>query len=167
MKTDEKVVALANPEPTDPEKAAAKAVMRSRKIAAPRLKITPVETENGPANVVSPDFADAAHGHILLANAFGTADSDFLAEVMNQLYNASSKGEQNLNFFVAVIKGVEPRDQIETMLAAQMAAVHCLTMEFAAKLANATDLVWRDSAERTVNKLARTLAMQVEALKRY
>jgi hypothetical protein len=53
------------------------------------------------------------------------------------------------------------------MLAAQIAAIHSLTMEFAARLANAGDLAWRDSAERTLNKLARTFAAQVETLKRY
>jgi hypothetical protein len=63
---------------------------------------------------------------------------------------------------VAVIKGIEPKDQLETMLAA-----HSLTMEFACRLANAGDLAWRDSAERTLNKLARTFAAQVETLKRY
>jgi hypothetical protein len=90
---------------------------------------------------------------------------------VTQLYAASTaKGEANeqrLNFLVSVIKSIKPEDQIESMLSAQMGAIHCLTMEFAAKLANATDLVWRESAERTVNKLARTFAMQVEALKRY
>jgi len=145
--------------------------MRARRIKTPRLKITPTETETGPANVVSADHPDPHYGQVLLANAFATADDDFLAEVMTQLYGASTKdsqaSEQRLNFMVAVIKGIKPQDQLETMLAAQMAAVHSLTMEFASRLANAGDLAWRDSAERTLNKLARTFAVQVEALKRY
>ena len=33
-----------------------------------------------------------------------------------------------LNFIIAVIKGIEPRDQLEAMLAAQMGAIHMLTM---------------------------------------
>jgi len=179
MKTNtppkEKIVAL-KPEPTDAEKAAAKAVMRARKIAAPRLKITQTQTEAGPANVVSPDHPDPHYGHVLLANAFATADSDFLAEIMTQLYKASSKGseaseqrlnEQRLNFALAVIKGIKPQDQIETMLGAQMGAVHGLVMEFAGRLLRTEDLAWRDSASTILNKLARTFAMQVEALKRY
>ena len=32
---------------------------------------------------------------------------------------------------LAVVKGLEPRDQMEAMLAAQMAAVHVATMTFA------------------------------------
>ena len=40
-------------------------------------------------------------------------------------------------------------------------------MTFARRLANADTLEQRDSAERTFNKLTRTFAAQVEALKRY
>jgi hypothetical protein len=58
-------------------------------------------------------------------------------------------------------------DQLEAMLAAQIAAVHVLTMSFATRLVNAENLVQRDSAERALNKLARTFVAQVEALKRY
>jgi hypothetical protein len=168
--------ALAKPDPTDAEKQAAKAVMRARKIPAPRLKITRTETEAGTANVVSPDHPDPAYGNVLLANALATADGDFLAEIMTQLYKASSKGseaseqrlnEQRLNFALAVIKGIKPQDQIETMLGAQMGAVHGLVMEFAGRLLRTEDLAWRDSASTILNKLARTFAMQVEALKRY
>jgi hypothetical protein len=75
--------------------------------------------------------------------------------------------ERRLNFMVSVIKGIEPKDQLETMLAAQMAAVHSLTMDFAGRLARADDRIQLDSFERTLNKLARTFAAQVEALKRY
>jgi len=72
-----------------------------------------------------------------------------------------------LNFFAAVIKGIRPKDEVESMIAAQMAVIHSLTMEFATKLALAGDLIWRDSAERTLNRLARTFTALVEALKRY
>ena len=39
--------------------------------------------------------------------------------------------EEGLNFMLAMTKGIEPRDQVEAMLAAQMAAVHNATMTFA------------------------------------
>ena len=32
--------------------------------------------------------------------------------------------ERSVNFMLSVMKGIEPRDEIEMMLAAQMAAVH-------------------------------------------
>ena len=68
---------------------------------------------------------------------------------------------------LAVVKGIEPRDQIEAMLAAQMAAVHMASMTFARRLAHVDNIPQQDSAERAFNKLTRTFAAQVEALKRY
>ena len=68
---------------------------------------------------------------------------------------------------LSVVKGVEPKDQVEAMLAAQMAVVHMATMTFAHRLAHVDNIPQQDSAERAFNKLARTFAAQVEALKRY
>ena len=53
------------------------------------------------------------------------------------------------------------------MLAAQMAAIHVATLTLAQRLAHAEILPQQDSAERALNKLARTFATQMEALKRY
>ena len=68
---------------------------------------------------------------------------------------------------LSVIKGIEPKDQVEAMLAAQMAAVHMSTMTFARRLAHVDNIPQQDSAERAFNKLCRTFAAQVEALRRY
>jgi len=109
--------------------------------------------------------------HILLMEALGTRDEDFLDGILNQLLNVGSRAgkvdERGLNFLLSVIKGVKPRDQVEALLAAQMAAVHAATMTFAWRLARVQTIPQRDSAERAFNKLARTFAAQVEALKRY
>src|SRR5687768_6467007 len=59
------------------------------------------------------------------------------------------------------------RDQIEAMLASQMAAVHIAAMTFARRLANVDTISQQDSAERAFTKLLRTFATQMEALKRY
>jgi hypothetical protein len=75
--------------------------------------------------------------------------------------------EQALNFMLAAVKGIEPRDQVEAMLAAQMAAVHQAMMTFARRLAHVEIIQQQDSAERAFNKLSRTFATQMEALKRY
>jgi hypothetical protein len=68
---------------------------------------------------------------------------------------------------LAVVKGIDPKDQVEAMLGAQMAAVHMATMTFARRLAHSETIQHQDSAERTFNKLTRTFASQLEALKRY
>ena len=68
---------------------------------------------------------------------------------------------------VSVVRGIEPRDQIETMLATQMAAIHNAIMTFTRRLAHVENIPQQDSAERALNKLARTFVSQMEALKRY
>ncbi|MGI8854099.1 MAG: hypothetical protein ACR2GC_12620 [Methyloceanibacter sp.] len=106
-----------------------------------------------------------------MMQALGSTDSDFVDGLIPQLANASARkghtGAEALNFMLAVIKSIAPQDEIESMLAAQMAAVHMMVMNFTSRLANASTLQQQDSAERALNKLARTFATQVEALKRY
>jgi hypothetical protein len=69
---------------------------------------------------------------------------------------------------LSVVKGIQPRDHLEAMLAAQMAAVHMATMTFAQRLAQVENIIpQQDSAERAFNKLSRTFTTQMEALKRY
>lgn len=103
--------------------------------------------------------------------AFGNADRDFLHGILQQLANAGSQSkeisEDGLNFMLSVIKGIEPRDQLEAMLAAQIAAVHMATMTFARRLGDVETIPQQDSAERAFNKLARTFVSQMEGLKRY
>jgi hypothetical protein len=110
------------------------------------------------------------HVHIRLMEALGTTDLDFLDGVLCQLLKVGRDGrvdERGLNFLLSVIKGVKPRDQVEALLAAQMAAVHAATMTMAFRLGRTETIPQQDSAERAFNKLARTFAAQVEALKRY
>lgn len=156
-------------QPTVREQAALKAhadrVEQSK--PAPRIKVTNGDGETK----LEPDHPDLGLGTSLLMEAIGTADHDFLVAFIKQLASASSGkdrvDEEALNFMLAVVKGIEPQDQIETMLAAQMAAVHSAVMTFTRRLARVETLAQQDSAERTLNKLARTYAAQMEALKRY
>jgi hypothetical protein len=140
---------------------------RRRQKPLPRVKLS---VSDG-VGAISPDHADKATGVSLLMEALGTADSDFLSGLLQQLANAGTKGrevnEDELNFMLAMVRGVSPRDEIEAMLASQMAATHNAIMTFARRLNHVEALPQQDSAERACNKLARTFAAQVEALKRY
>jgi hypothetical protein len=125
---------------------------------------------DGDTAKINPDHPDAVIGTLALMQAIGTADLDFYDGLMLQLVNASKGGgppEKAVNFMLAVIKGIEPRDQTEAMLASQMAAVHMASMTFARRLASVDTIPQQDSAQNAFNKLARTFAAQVEALKRY
>jgi hypothetical protein len=129
---------------------------------APRIKV-------GEAAKLAPDHPEPAVGQVLLMAALGTADHDFYGGLVRQLGEASAQGgtvdEHALNFMLSVVKGIKPRDQVEAMLAAQMAAVHMATLACARRLACAD--APSDGAERALNRLSRTYVAQMDALARY
>lgn len=106
-----------------------------------------------------------------LKAAFGSESKDFVVGLVRQLTNIGSIGEtpdeEGVAFVTSVVSGIEPRDQQEAMLAAQMAAVHNAVMTTARQLANAVDVKTIEIKERSLNRLTRTYAMQLEGLKRY
>jgi hypothetical protein len=161
-KTKPKTPPRYSPKPE--ERAAIEKAFEQRNIPpAPRLKVE--------KNQVSIDHPNHLIGYLLMQNALGTSDSDFTTGLLDQLAKATSAGatvrESDLNFMVSVIKGIEPRDQMESLLAAQMAAVHMTMMRFLQHLPLVESLPQQDSAERAINKFARTFTSQMEALKRY
>ena len=154
-------------EPTPIEAKAIEAYMAAKETRGPRLKMIVTGKD---AVTIGPDHPDTLIGTIDLMRAIGTTDREFFKGLVGQLANASKEAEaseRGLNFMLAVIKGIQPRDQIEAMLGAQMAAVHMASMTFARRLAHVDNIPQQDSAQTAFNKLARTFAAQVEALKRY
>jgi hypothetical protein len=108
---------------------------------------------------------------MLLKNATGASDLMFLNGIMDQLARSATEGskidEGKLNFMLSVVRSTNPKDQLEAMLATQMAAVHQAMMGVASKLANTHDELQVDSLTRAFNNLARTFAAQMDTLKRY
>ena len=156
-------------EPTAEERRAVE-VHRDRR-RRQRLQIRAKASMKGEVVSLEPDHVDAAFGELLLMDALGTTQLDFSHGLFAQFANAATKGrvidEQQLNFMLSMVTGIEPRDQLEAMLAAQMAAVHNATMTFARRLNHVDNIQQQDSAERAFNKLARTFACQLQALKVY
>lgn len=140
---------------------------RQKTKAGARLKR--FQTENG--DQVAIDHKSDAAGYALFMESVGTSNPDFAQGLIRQIVNTGSQGkdvdEEGSNFVLSVIAGIEPRDQVEAMLATQMAAVHLATMTFSRRLAHVENLHQQDAAEKAFNKLARTFTTQVEALKRY
>jgi hypothetical protein len=130
--------------------------------AAPRTKVLD-------GGAIAFDHPDSAVGEVRPMAALGTTDRDLYRGIVEQLGDAASLGcdEQALDFMLSVVKSIKPRDQVETMLAVQMAEVHMATLTSARLLARATAMVQQEYAERALNKLARTFATQTEALRRY
>jgi hypothetical protein len=154
-------------EATERERAALRNIVeRNAAAPAPRLKVLHEETLR-----IFPDHPVEIVGGALLMEALGTTSFDFYDGLIGQLANASLRAgkvnERDLNFMLSIVKGIKPKDEIEAMLAAQMALVHVAMVAAARNLAHAELIPQQDSGERTVNKLARTFATQMEALKRY
>ena len=149
---------------TDDEQAMA--ARHSKLQKRPKARIT-IEDKN----VIGFDHEDQSIGQFALMDALGTSDSDFFGPFLSQLANAASVGteaqEGPTNFMISVIKGIEPKDQLEAMLAAQMAAVHMATMTFARRLNHVENIQQEDAAEKAFNKLTRTFISQMEALRKY
>jgi hypothetical protein len=122
-------------------------------------------------SVFTLDHADKETGQLLLMEALGTAEPAFLEALLAQIVNAGTTGqepdERAARQLVATVKGIAPRDHVEAMLAAQMAATNALTMTFARRLNLVDTVPQQDSAVNAFNKLARTFAAQADTLKRY
>jgi len=155
--------------PTPKEREAVEAFFANKGKAKPSPNLS-VRNERG-KSIIELDHADATTAAMLLMDAIGTTSGAFLDGLLSQIANAASKGVEAeasaINFMLAIIKGIEPKDQVEAMLAAQMAAVHNATMTFARRLNHVDNIPQQDSASNAFNKLARTFAAQMEALRRY
>ena len=167
---DKTTEALEKPyEPAPYERMALQAYLAQtkEKPLSPRIKVT----EKNGMTTLAPDHPKPSIAHVLLLEALGSRDFDFLSGLLKQLCDVIAHGrstdEDGLNFMLSVVKGIEPHDQLEAMLAAQMAVTHDAVMTFARRLKHVENIPQQDSTERAFNKLARTFAVQVETLKRY
>lgn len=109
--------------------------------------------------------------HPTWMNAIGTEYvnlSEFVAEQMLILAAPGDKvSPKELSFLTETVMGIAPADHVEMMLSTQMATVHLMTMNMAAKSRRATNIQQVDVFVRQTNQLMRTFTAQVEALKKY
>lgn len=159
--------ASASYEPTEHEASALDRLekRRERSSPAPRFKIEEV------SNRASLDHPNLAVGFELLTEALGSADLDFTCGVIRQLAEAITRNgrlhDEDINFLIATIKDLKPRDQAETLLVAQMGTVHMAIMNFAKLLGNVNSFQQQESLVSSWTKLLRTYTTQIETLKRY
>jgi len=123
------------------------------------------------AKAVSPDHPDLETGTALWMDALGTTDVAVLEALMGQLANLTMTdgklNEDQLNQTLALIRGIDPQDPVEAMLAAQMAAIHTATLTYARRAAIADTFMEGELSEKAFNRLSRTFIAQVDALKKY
>lgn len=159
------------PELTEPETAAIAALREKRRsrVRAPDLELT--FNEEARALSIGHKERDSASANALAMHELGTVDTRFYEGVLEQVAALGKQGsaisETSSNFVMSVVAGVQPQDEVEAMLAIQMGAIHQATMMMARRINHVDNIPQQDSAERALNKLARTFTSQVETLKRY
>ena len=165
---DAKVDALlASFTPAQREKVEAVAKRAKARLSGPQMEL---ELREGVLHIsfahANPDAAN-----LVLMAELASCDPAFLFGVTGHIAGIGRHGakvdEGASNFLLSVVRAVEPRDELEALLAVQMGAIHQATMMMARRLNHVETIPQQDAAERALNKLARTYAMQMETLKRY
>ena len=155
--------------PTEQESAAAQRLLdrKSCRPPSPRFKVA----YKGTVTNIEADHAHPASNFVLLADALSTGNLRFASGLLNQIADVSRSGSQltanDVNFMLATIHEIGPKDPTEALLAIQMAAVHNAVMVAARRLNHVENIPQQDSTSNALNKLSRTFCAQIEALKRY
>ena len=110
-----------------------------------------------------------------VCDASGSKNDSFTTALTHQalrsLWLAHAEGEEReqiIEAVVASLKGINPKDELEGMLAAQMVATHAASMEcFRRAMIEGQPCESRDANLNYASKLTRTYTTQIEALKKY
>lgn len=154
---------------SDSDRAAAASFLSRKKHRAqlPKSKIS----SSGAAYSIGWDHPVPGVADIHAANLVHSDDLAFSRGFTLQLARSVSRSDslrsEDIDYALAVVRAIEPRDPTEALLAAQMAAVHAATMHAAQYLGSCQTLQQQDSASNMFNKLARTFAAQIETMKKY
>ena len=164
-----KVPAVAQRPPSEAEKRAIAEASTQLKQRSPRVKVNVARKGKG-CGFIAP-HADALGCQNRLMNAFGTSSFEFMDAELTRLLTLFRDREGGIdlragNAALAVIDGIKPQNEIEAMLAAQIAVTHALTMKFSARLysGNIETIPQQDSAALTLSRLQRAFTTQLETL---
>lgn len=142
------------------------------------LRFENTKSEDGTPSIVPKDV-DADLAFAKMTEAFGTADFELQGYLLTQAMETcfgfvTSEGRRDehqavcSNRVMALLHGIQPKDEIEGMLAVQMVGVHNVIAELLKRviLIGQTDI----GKELNVNqaaKMMRVFVAQMEALKKY
>jgi hypothetical protein len=127
------------------------------------------KTETGGTNVGAP-HADTLGFSSRIQDAFGTGSPDFATMELRRLLkalgssNTKMADEATINAALAVVDGIKPENEVEAMLACQMALTHVLAMQAMSRAHWADMIPEYQAAGNFAIKLSRTFTMQIEAL---
>jgi hypothetical protein len=165
------------PAPAEQKALAARAKRLQSRVPAPSIKVTDTKAESG---AITREFSwdhanqraafDLFHASI---NSVGT--EAFMRGLLLQLAEATAnsqslspeRDQEAVNFCLPILQGIKPNDEIETLLAIQMAITHWAFIRMATKHARTTNPLSEQMYEKQVNRFARTFAAQMQSLKVY
>lgn len=126
-----------------------------------------------PHYVATSVHSDQDIWELQLADAFATRSQSVIRAFMDNLKalcglewdegGGWKPNETEMNATLAMVADVQPRSVAEAALAAQMVAVHLMTMKLSAQALNRGRMIMEQDAA-LAGKLARTYVMQIEAL---
>jgi hypothetical protein len=108
-----------------------------------------------------------------MAACIGSDSPLFMQGLIEQMIDGSvnpgvkGPSEMNANFVWHVVAGINPKDQVEPMLASQMGMLQLHIARISRQLARSDMLQQFETNEKALNRMMRTYAAQVETLKRY
>ena len=167
------------PMPENMEASAAKAIKRhQRRLLSPGVAVEVVKA--GEPYVIASPHQDSAAWEAMICDALGTRSVGTAKTFLYQLTELCSQNwhpaevegeygqwcpdELELNMVLNMVTGIKPRNELEAAQAAQMVAVHLMTMRVSARALRGAVVVPQDAA--IAGKLARTFVMQAEGLAR-
>jgi proteasome lid subunit RPN8/RPN11 len=161
--------AMPMPVPSDAERIAIESATHRLRGRSPRLSIAIEQDAEGALCEIGPNHNDRAGWLARLEDAFGTRGTAFALSQLNQLIRACQGSDQQidrtkLNGMLAVVEGAKPENEIQAMLAIQMAMVHAASLDVLRRAQRVDQIVQVDSAGNLAVKLMRTFAMQAETL---
>jgi hypothetical protein len=156
--------------PSDAERHEIAAATGRHRQRPPRVAINIRQPEIGPPEI-SPTHSDGVGWLTRLQDALGTSSFDFVNTELCRLMtvfrdSAGVIDARALNAAVAMIDGLKPQNEIEGMLAVQMAVTHGLAMKFSARLYSGKieTIPQQDSAALTLSRLQRAFTTQIDSL---
>lgn len=162
------------PEPPlpPPSKAELEAIEQARARIAGRRNRARVKIatgKDGKLSQLDAEHSDAGGFSARLQDAFGSRGLAFPTSGLNHLIAASRLKDGNvdgtrLNALLAIVDGLEPVNEVEAMLAVQLAVAHGLAMELLLRAQKVDQIPQLDCAGNLASKMLRAIATHVELL---
>lgn len=161
--------ALPQSSPSDAEQAAIRDARARVAARRPRLTTTLKGNKDGSIAEIGPEHTDYAGWMARLEDLFGTRGNSFAASQLNHVLMSvrDANGQYDrvkANAMLAVVEGARPADELQAMLALQLAVTHDLTMQALRRASRADQIPQYESAGAMAVKLMRAFGSHIELL---